>query len=319
MGFNFHGLGIHVPNVVDNLVDKGRNLANDAKVFATHLAGAATEKAVDTAVATVEKVGGVLPKGTVTHALGVAETGIDFVSKPVVKIAGKDSNIGNFFDSISQINFQGATDTTGLKGDWGKFWNVWFFEQRPESLGKWEKGVTVDGEVVDRVTITDPSYTGDLASRQNQVEATKKFNELYPDPKDGDTITVLWQYTGPGTSEKGIPYHLDDEAQPSGIYLASGGHYGALESYTGSYKLTITCHVDPKTGVKTLENTVTNGSDWESGTRVPGVGQRLHLPEYLVPNQAPGEGAHVGGSFMQQFVWTTTLPQPAQATGTPPG
>lgn len=236
-------------------------------------------------------------------ALSAAELGLDVLDKGASAVLGKDSKPASIIHDLARVDLEGITRDDGLKADWGKLWGVWLFEEKPASLGTWDK----TSEGVDRVTVTDQDYIDDVAGRPHQKAALDEFLKQHPNPKPGDKLTTklddgtthegsLYAFTGPGTVE--------------------GGDYTAAEWFLGSYNTTIECTgVDPKTGKPELQFQVTNTSHWESATRLPQSFQDKGLPPSLVGNHGRDEGTGLGGDFIQRYQWTQTVDVPAQRPG----
>ncbi|MBX7096633.1 MAG: hypothetical protein K1X89_02880 [Myxococcaceae bacterium] len=225
-----------------------------------------------------------LPKGSVPKLLKGAEVAVDVVTKPIALVAG-DTAVGKFADKLGKVDLEGIARTDGLKGDWGKLWGTWLFEGKPKDLGVWSK----DKKGGDVVTVTDPTYTGDLAKQQTQKDAEAAFLAKYPNPKPGDVLDPAGKFVfaGPDTAEN------------------SDKKYNALEWFLGSYSTKVECTgTDPKTGKPQLQFTVTNESHWESGTRVPESGQEAGLDKALVSDRKRDTGVGLGGDFTQRYVWT---------------
>lgn len=248
-----------------------------------------------------------LPPGSVEAGLGAAEKVIDLGAKATTVVAGEDSSVGTLANNLSRVDLEAIARDDELKGDWGRLWGVWLSEDKPQDLGPWDQVTNPEtGQVSDRVTITDPAYTGDLAGRPHQQQALDAFLRQHEDPQVGDQLIgpdgepgKLFEFTGEGTAE--------------------GGDYTAVEWFMGSYRTNITCvGKDPATGKPILEFEATNESHWESATRVPASGQDAHLPNFLIPDQERGGGFGVGGDFQQRFVWRQTVDVPAgnQSDGT---
>jgi hypothetical protein len=187
----------------------------------------------------------------------------------------------SFADKLTAFDFQAFRKDEGLHGDWYRLYKVWLTESRPSDLGVWD---SVEGR--DRVTIRDPSYTGDLRARpQNQQAIDAFFAKYGDDPPPNASLVSHFSYNGPDSAE--------------------GGSYTALESFTGSYATKLTYLGPDAHGEPLFQVEVTNESHWESGTRVPGSGQKLTGGrEYLVPDEGRGRGLGVGGDFTQRFIWT---------------
>ncbi len=230
-----------------------------------------------------------IPDGTMNVALTATEGGMKVLAKGVSLVAGKDSNAAAIFNDLARVDWQGIHRDQGLKADWFKLWGTWLFEEKPKSLGTWDK--TADGK--DRVTVTDPAYLEDLASRPHQAEAQADFLKKFPNPKPGDTLTVPYRFTGPGT--------------------AVDGQYTAVEWFIGSYDTKVTCKsVDPVTGKAELEFEVTNQSHWWSASRTPSSFQEKGLPENVINDRPRDTGFGLGGNFVQRYVWSKSVDVPKQ-------
>ncbi len=231
--------------------------------------------------------------GAVEGGVGLAMTPISFASRGTAKVAGwlgldgvesKMNGVNTLTTSLSRVDLHAFGNQDGLKGNWIELYKDWLFERKRPTLGTWDKAPDTGA---DRVTITDPLYTSDLASRQNQKDALAKFMSEHPVPQENDTSTKNFTYTGKGTAE--------------------GGNYTALELFLGSYSTKVTCKKDAATGKLYLEYEVTNELHWESGTRTPAVAQKVGLPKHLMPDAKRGEGIGLGGDFEQRFVWRQEL------------
>lgn len=236
-----------------------------------------------------------IPNSVKTDLLKGVEKGVDGAAKLAELTFGKDSSVAKTFDEFSQVDLEGITRQQGLKGDWLKLWGTWLTEDKPKSLGTWSKE---PGTGRDLVTVTEPSpYVTDLKNRPQQKDALAQFMKEHNPPKVGDTTTVPFSFTGPGTAEK--------------------GKYGPVEWFLGSYQTQLKCtSVDPVTGKANLEVTVTNESHFQSGTRVNGDAQNnLGLPKYLIGDRERGQGLGLGGNFDQKYIYheTVDLPRPAVA------
>jgi LysM repeat protein len=346
MGISIDGIMSSARDRAGDIIDQGQQFAREVanaggRVVETgrKAAAAVTHGAIttgrDTSGAAVERISEALPDGTVTSGLGIVEVGIDIATAPLRPLAPDNEvadpnlpqRVGRLANSLSNIDFESWTDSEDLQGDWGRLWQDWFFERRPEALGEWSTVVDDDGQIYDKVVITETSYTQDLAEREFQQSLTTKFFETYTNPEVGDAFgPSWWVYTGPGTSEDGSPPSLD-ESKPNPTdgnptFTGGGGVFSAVEGFLGSYRTAIeVVHVDPATGNVTLEYTVRNDSDWDSATRVPATGQAVGFPDHLLPNQNPDSGLHVGGNFRQEYRWQRTFTsdgQPIPGTHTAP-
>lgn len=324
-------MGFSLGGIVSGIRDRAEDVVQKGEDFAQHVVDGAKDKVVDKGTEFAGKVVdfglGLIPRSVESKILGGAETVVDGAAEVVTHVPGLPKPVTKLAGDLSRVDLQAAVDYgphknyPKLEGDWGKLYPVWMFEQRPDSLGEWDLGVKdEDGSVYDVVTITDTQYTKDLATRQHQTEFTKKLFEggVY----EGKSLTAQWQYTGPGAAnDDKYTYKMEadngdkfEDTDGDGIhdpgekYLASGGHYGALETYVGSYDTTMEVKsIDPATGNVTVKYTVVNDSVWESGTRVNPSGQGAGLPDALIPNQDPNSGAHLGGNFRQIYVWEQTF------------
>ncbi len=268
------------------IVDGTKKLFTDPVDFARDATRSTLRVAYDGANA-------ILPKGTVPFALKAAEKVVDGVAAPIVAIAGKDSKVGRLANDLSRVDLEGIARTDGLEADWGKLWGTWLFEEKPADLGTWDK-TTVNGQPVDRVTVTDPKYTGDLAKQPTQQKALERFLQQHPNPKPGDKLDPpeLFEFTGEGTAE------------------GADHPYNALEWFTGSYRTNVECTGIDANGKPQLQFTVENLSHWESATRVPGVGKDAGFNDYLVPDVGRDRGVGLGGDFQQRYVWSQSVDLP---------
>ncbi|WP_408891390.1 hypothetical protein VZQ01_09910 [Myxococcus faecalis] len=251
-----------------------------------------------------------LPDGATNVLLKGTELGVDALAKTSEVVLGKDASLTDSLKKLGEVDLEAINRTTDpvtgqkLEADWTKLWGTWLLEEKPADLGTWDKTTDGEGRTVDRVTITDDKYTQDLAGRPHQQQLTEEFFKMYPNPKPGDVFPptqgdpkviadandkALYRFTGPGTSE-------NNKDAP----------YTALEWFMGSYRTQIECTgIDPKTGKPNLEYKVTNNSHLESGTRVPQSFQDKGLPDALVGDVERERGLGIGGSFIQDFVWTS--------------
>jgi len=242
-----------------------------------------------------------IPDAVKEKGLGVAELGLDVLDKGASKVLGEDSKPASIIHDLARVDLEGITRDDGLKADWGKLWGTWLFEEKPASLGKWDK----TDEGVDRVTVTDPSYISDVAGRPHQKEALDEFLKQHPNPQPGDKLTT----TGPdGKPREGKLFLF------TGPETAEGGDYTAAEWFLGSYHTTIKCTgLDPKTGKPQLQFQVTNTSHWESATRLPQSFQDKGLPPSLVGDRNRDQGVGLGGGFIQRYQWNQTVDVPTPA------
>ena len=311
---NFFDTGVdRLENLRDNIQTRYQGIEDTAKDLiergADHIVpavGAATEELFE-----------ILPANTGTALFGELEQTIDrgvtILDRLPVPEGWKD-----VAENVAKVNFQGFVDNT-LDGngtptgaDWGRLYQDWFFERTPQGLGEWDS-VNVGGQEYDRVTVTDLSYAQDLSQTENIQGITQNF--LSQNPQLGEQSSVLWLYTGDGTVEGGKPWSQDVDSDNE-LNTSSGGHYGIVQSYLGSYNTDMEIiHVDPSTGERTVQYTVTNNSHWESGTRIPASVQNLGLPSFLVPDRGRDQGLNIGGNFQQVFTWEQTF----DAQGNPLG
>lgn len=182
-------------------------------------------------------------------------------------------------DQVADVNFEAFRDDTGLKGDWYRFYDVWITESSPSDLGKWRG---------DSVTITDPAYTGDLASRgQHQASLALFFRKYGTDPSKfppNASISTRFEYVAPNTVE--------------------GSTYGALESVLGSYRTTLVYRgIDPATGRAKFDVVVRNEARWASGTRLPESVQ-VGGSDHVVGDRSRNSGLGIGGDYSQRFEWS---------------
>jgi hypothetical protein len=190
--------------------------------------------------------------------------------------------------TLSQIDYEGAFSTKGLKAPWPSMFSIWGLERSPPQLGVYSQEKAPDGTTTSFVTISREDFAHDFRSKPTYQETLKKFNETYPDmrtAKVGDSVSVPFSYTGQGTTT---------------------GEYDALESFVGSYTMKATFRgIDEKTGKAKLDFSVENKSHWQSGTRIPKTWQDQGWPPYLVPNYERGTG--IGGNITQRYIWSDVV------------
>jgi len=220
--------------------------------------------------------------GFADRQLGKLPSGVkDRVPDPVKRVYGKAQEIIN---GAETVNFEAFRDDAGLKGDWYRFYKVWIEESTPSDLGTWD----ASGETV---TITDPAYANDLASRnQHQVSLALFFQKYGTDLSKippGTSMTTKFEYVGPNTVEDST--------------------YGALESVVGSYRTTLVYQgVDPVTGQAKFDVEVNNEARWGSGTRLPSKLQVLGA-DHVLDDRPRNSGVGVGGDYFQKFVWQESV------------
>lgn len=142
---------------------------------------------------------------------------------------------------------------TQYSGDWGRLFNIWFFEKSPRIAGaSWD----TSGDIETLKFTSRSVYTKDLKDKsvgmRNAVKKFKKdhdFESLSIGQAIGNNNDYNFSFTGPGSGT---------------------GDYGMLEWYLGSYRVRgrVTAKNDEK-GIVTVEWTVTNSSTWHSATRLP--------------------------------------------------
>lgn len=202
-------------------------------------------------------------------------------AKGYVCLPCKARKVKKLAASLTRVRWDGIVDTKGLQADWHRLWGVWFFETSPPDLGRW----TTRSDGAPEVVITSPDYAHDLQSRPQYAAVRAQFAREHPDFDQitpGASTTSRFTFTGPGTAT---------------------GDYNAVEWFMGSYETRMTVTgVDRASREVIVDVDVHNESHWESGTRVPAVGQAAGLPRYLVPDQARDD-LGPGGTFHQRFVW----------------
>jgi nucleoid-associated protein YgaU len=339
MGFSVGDVFSGIRTTVEGVVDKGKAFENALANAGKQGVDKVLDVAVPVAGTVTKKIYDDIPPPVVNAALSGVEKGVDAGASIVQHIPSAPQGVKKLAGDLAQVDLHQITDNTGadgkpLEADWGALTYDWFFEKKPAALGNWDT-ITKDGQTFSRCTFTDLSYARDLSKLDNQKAAK---NLLFGDggPYVGKEVNIQWQYTGQGTREGGLQFGLlnkdgrrigvtDDTtratdatpAQVDGHYTSQGGHYGTLESFMGSYDTNAKVVDVDKDGNATVRFTVVNDSDWQSGTRVNPSGIKAGLPPYLIPNQAPDKGAHLGGNFEQVYTWEQKFDKNGNPTGDP--
>ena len=266
-------MGIDVGNLVSgfktaagDVVHEGEDLEKKLVETAKKMAAKALDKAVPKAGQIVENIGNHIPTKVVNAALGGAEKAIGAGAFIVEHTPGMPQKVKNLASDLSKVDLKDFTDNTlpdgkKAKGDWGALACDWFFEMKPQSLGKWDT-VTIDGQKFNQCTFTDLSYASDLSQLQTQ-QAAKNLLFQNGTSQVGAQVNMQWQYTGQGTEKGGIPFTVQDPKAGQHYYVAQGGLYGTIESFLGSYDTTAKVVSVGSNGNVTIQYTVTNNSDWE--------------------------------------------------------
>ncbi len=227
-----------------------------------------------------------LPEPVKDFGLTVAEHGVGALTAASRFVLGEDAEVSRLLGDLSRVDFEGIRRRDALRADWFKLTRTWFFEGKPPELGAWSK----DPDGVDRLTLTRPDYTADLASKPTFKQAAQALRARSP-LSPGDSVTASFEFTGPGSAS---------------------GEYDALEWFLGSYDLTLTVEdVDAQTGKVRVRAEVENRSNWESATRVPESFQAHGWPGSLF-HDAKRSDHGLGGNFRQTFRWWEEWPPQAE-------
>jgi|GEM_PF-7019379 len=206
--------------------------------------------------------------------------------------------------TLNKVDPRKFADTKGTTADWGKVVGDWFYERTDRSLGTWDT-VSVNGQTYARVRVTDMRYAHDLEQTDNLQGIN---SDIFKNPPvEGQEWSYYWTAKPEDLLNGDRPYHLDDKPSADGKTHATGGHFNIIQSVLGSYETDVKCvKVDAATGNVTLQYTVTNPTNWQSATRVPGAGG-------LLPNRPRGLGA--GGNMQEVFTWQQTFDSSGRPIG----
>ncbi|MCD6304199.1 MAG: RHS repeat-associated core domain-containing protein, partial [Planctomycetes bacterium] len=167
----------------------------------------------------------------VTHAAGKI---VMATWKPLAKVLG----------SLTGLPMPQPPGTVGLKADWAKMYEAWFFETTPALNGaKWIGNSKT-------VFSKDSLYSTDIVGSPSWAEIRRDFKKRVVDAgtkERSGTTKLQWAFTGSKTREAGLT---------------------TVEWFIGSYEANIRWTRISVCEYK-IKATITNTSGWHSGTRLP--------------------------------------------------